>query len=157
MNIFFLAADPYVAASMQCDKHIVKMIVETAQILATVHARYGATETPYRPTHAKHPSTLWAGDSVSNYRWLVSHGMGLCIEYTRRYGKRHKTQDIIEQLKEPPLDMIDVGFTSMPQCMPDEYKTDDVVTAYRNYYKGAKAHFAKWKYTTPPTWWLEVA
>lgn len=154
MNIFRLADDPYTAAMMQCDKHVVKMIVETAQILSTVYNRYGK-EAHYKPTHAKHPSTLWAGDSTSNYRWLVSHGIGLCSEYTRRYHKRHKCQDIIEQLSEPPEGVPDDGYTTFPQCMPDQYKCDDPVVAYRSYYKGEKAYMAKWKYTETPQWWKE--
>jgi hypothetical protein len=156
MNIFYLAADPYVAASMHCDKHVCKMIIETAQMLSSVQARYGSDNTPYKPTHVKHPSTLWAGDSSSNYRWLVSLGKGLCNEYTRRYGKIHKTQEIIDKLSESPDGLPDVGYTKMPQCMPEEYKTEDSITAYRNYYIADKARFAKWKYTETPAWWPSV-
>ena len=37
MNIFVLDRNPVIAAQMQCDKHIVKMIVESGQMLSTVH------------------------------------------------------------------------------------------------------------------------
>ena len=153
MNIFFVAADPYVAAGMMCDKHVVKMILETAQMLTSVYHRYGITDTTYKPTHVNHPSTVWAGDSASNYNWLVAHGNGLCSEYTRRYGKVHKTQAVLDALSNPPNGIPEIGITPMPQCMPDEYKVvGDTIAAYRKYYRGAKAYMAKWKTGNMPEW-----
>ena len=84
MNIFVLHEKPEIAATMACDKHVVKMILETAQMMCTVVASYGH-ETPYRATHAKHPCTIWAAQSRANWNWLVEHGMSLCDEYTKRY------------------------------------------------------------------------
>ena len=83
MNIFVVHQDPQIAAQMLCDKHVVKMILETAQMLCTVVSHTGA-ETPYRATHAKHPCTLWAAHSKANWEWLVAHGKAMCMEYTRR-------------------------------------------------------------------------
>ena len=37
MNIFILDKDPMKAAMMLCDRHVPKMIVESAQMLSTVH------------------------------------------------------------------------------------------------------------------------
>lgn len=147
MNIFVLHPNPVEAAQMQCDKHVIKMCLETAQMLSTV------SNGPYKPTHAKHPCTLWAGSNLTNYGWLVKHGLALCEEYTHRYGKRHKCQDIIESLAIPP-DHLPVGITPFAQCMPDECKHIDPIMAYRQYYH-TKAAFAKWTKRAAPHWWMQ--
>ena len=130
---------------MQCDKHVVKMVLETAQILSTVSGG------PYKPTHSKHPCVLWAGANQTHYAWLVCHGLALCTEYTKRYGKRHKCQDVIESLMTPP-EHLPIGIGPFVQCMPDQYKDHDPVVAYRKYYH-SKADFAEWRYTPAPYWW----
>jgi len=151
MNIFVLDSDPEVAASMACDKHVVKMVLETAQMMCTVVASYGH-DTPYRPTHKKHPCTLWAGRSRANWSWLVDHGMSLCEEYTRRYGKVHKSQRVIEWCAMTHIDLPNVSRTPFAQAMPPQYKNPCAVTAYRDYYLGEKSGFATWK-TRAPSWW----
>ena len=128
------------AARYHCDQHIVKMPLETAQILCTALHRYGV-EAPYRPTHVKHPSVLWAGDSADHFRWLVRFGKALCAEYTFRYGRRHKSEDVLDHMPDN-LPMPDTGWTDPPQAMPDIYKGDDAVAAYRAFYRGDKAVFA---------------
>jgi len=144
MNIFVLDEDPVIAAQMQCDKHIVKM-------LCSVWHRYGLEDkVPYKEAHKKHPCTLWAGDSMDNYNWLWLHGMELCFEYTRRYNKIHKCQQVIMDLSYPSPSKFNFDNyfgTPHPQCMPDEYKcaSDDAVLAYRKYYVNDKKDIAKWK------------
>ena len=153
VNIFYLDKDPKIAAKYHCDKHVVKMILETAQVLSAVHHRYHMPA-PYKETHKNHPSVLWAGETWNNYAWLWRLGMELCKEYTRRYKKKHKCQWLLENdLRLPPPGIpIDEPFTDPPMCMPDEYKTfDDTVEAYKNYYRGAKAYMAVWKYSDKPT------
>ena len=140
MNIFFLDRDIDRAARYHCDQHIVKMPLETAQILCTALHRYGIAA-PYRPTHAKHPSVLWAGDSAAHFKWLRRFGKALCAEYSVRYGRRHKCEDVIDSLPDD-LPMPDAGWTDPPQVMPDTYKGDDAVAAYRAFYRGDKASFA---------------
>ena len=159
MNIFRVDNDPVKSAQMLCDKHIVKMPLETAQMLCSVWHRYGqGTNVPYKEVHKKHPCTLWAGDSMDNYNWLWQHGMELCFEYTRRYNKIHKSQQVIMDLSYPsPSKFIfdnRVG-TPQPQCMPDEYKVlDNAVQAYKNYYIGAKSKIAQWnKSRSVPAWY----
>lgn len=151
MNIFVVDKDPVVAATMLCDKHVVKMIVETAQMLCTV-ARTNGHELRYRSTHAKHPCTLWTGKSKQNWNWLVAHGLSMCDEYTRRYGRRHKTQDVLESAKNLQINLPKIGLTPFAQAMPAQYKNADPVLAYRQYYVGEKSSFAKWK-VKPPLWW----
>lgn len=146
MNIFILSTNPVEAAQMQCDKHVIKQTLESAQILSTVAGG------PYKPTHQNHPCTLWAGQNQTNFNWLVRHALALCDEYTRRYNKRHKSQDIIERIADAPPEL-PIGVSSFVQCMPDEYKDKDPVIAYRKYYH-SKAKFASWK-TEPPYWWMD--
>lgn len=141
MNIFYLHGAPDVAATMMHDKHVVKMVLETAQILSAVYARYGKPA-PYRATHSNHPSVLWAGDTVWQYQWLVAHGKALCAEYTHRYGRVHKSQEVIDALAAPPMHT--AGWTQPPQCMPDEFRDTCAITAYRKYYLGAKVVQSKW-------------
>ena len=151
MNIFVLHHNPIIAAQMQCDKHVVKMILETAQMLCTVAHDHGF-DAPYKATHKKHPCTLWTGKSKENWGWVIKHGLGLCAEYTKRYGRVHKSQQHIEWCQRLPINLPQTGLTQFAQAMPVEYKNDCAVTAYRAYYHGEKAGFAKWK-TEAPDWW----
>jgi hypothetical protein len=80
LNIFYLDNDPEIAAKYHCDKHVVKMILETAQVLTAVKHRYGETDTTYKCTHKNHPSTKWAGDRTLHYVWLWKLGIELCRE-----------------------------------------------------------------------------
>lgn len=149
MNIFTVETCPVRSAQALCDKHVVKMPVETAQMLSTAVVRHGGTST-YRPTHSRHPCTVWAGDSRQNFRWLVVHGMALCHEYTARYGKVHKSQAVIQACNDQAqLLPLSPGFVDQPICMPDEYRRDSVVESYREFYRGAKSHFATWKRNRP--------
>lgn len=147
MNIFVLSLDPIEAAQMQCDKHVVKMIVETAQMLCTVGTG------PYKRTHEKHPCTVWASRSLDNFNWLIKHGLALCEEYIYRYNKRHKTQDVIETVMSPN-EFYQDGLTPFALAMPEEFKRDCPVEAYRLYYHTKKS-FARWTKRGRPAWWAE--
>ena len=157
MNIFALHSDPYLAEKMHCDKHVVKMILETAQMLSTAHHVHDmecAQDGLYKIAHKNHPSTKWVRESNNNYMWAWCLMHGLCKEYTARYGKIHATETkLLQKLMNPPNN-IPIGCkTSIPQCMPIEYKCDDTVQAYRNYYIGAKKNIAVWKHGNYPEWW----
>jgi hypothetical protein len=145
MNIFILEVNPQVAAQMLMDKHVVKMALETAQILSTVSGG------PYKPTHKNHPCVLWAGSFSENYAWLVEHGIGICNEYEYRYGKEHKCQEVIYKLRNPP-NTLTKGLSPFVQCMPDDYKKELAVDAYRAYYH-SKRSFATWTKRNKPYWW----
>ena len=151
MNIFVLDESPEEAARMQCDKHVVKMILESAQMLCSV---WPDGRAPYKRAFYNHPCTKWVRESAHNHFWLLQHAKALCREYTRRYGKVHKTQEVIEWCYEndPPWQDLGhpldpwKGLTPFAQAMPDEYKVEgDAVQAYRNYYIGDKSRFATWK------------
>lgn len=205
MNIFVLSNDPRSAAHAHCDRHVVKMIVEYAQLMSTAHRLLDGTvqtfqkpdgktqklhllegehavliskmapshrdqksefklqRNPYKfsiqdpkcygVTHANHPCAVWARESSSNYLWLLDLFTELCQEYTRRYKREHKThKDLYKYLSRPPLHLDQGGLTPFPQTMPDEYRNEDTVHAYQNYYVGAKASFARWTNRQVPTW-----
>lgn len=154
MNIFFLDFDTKKCAEYHCDKHVVKMILETAQLLCGVHwfLPENTDHIPYKLSHKNHPCAIWARESLSNYLYLCELGLELCKEYTYRYGKRHKSQEVIEWCLDTKPNIKDVGFTTPPKAMPDEYKVDDVIESYRNYYRGAKISFAVWKNRPTPQW-----
>ena len=157
MNIFFLDLDVNKCAKDHCDKHVVKMILETAQLLCGVHHIVGQVtpQVPYKLSHKNHPCSIWTRSSLSNYLYLCELGLALCKEYTNRYEKRHKSQDVIEWCLVNKPNIKDIGFTEPPKAMPDEYKVSDVVESYRNYYRGAKMGFAVWKNGNTPKWILE--
>ena len=146
MNIFFVHRDPAIAAQMLHDKHVVKMILETAQILSTAAIRHGApADGLYKPTHENHPSVRWAGDVVGNFAWLSLHGTALCREYSRRFGKIHKSQEVVLSCIARGRVLPAGDMTDPPQCMPEEYKIPgDPVGGYRRYYLGAKVQQSRW-------------
>lgn len=144
MNIFYVHPEPVVAATMLHDKHVVKMVLETTQILCAVHHRYGA-EAPYRATHMNHPSVLWAGDTVQQYGWTWKHGIALANEYRARYGRQHACAAILDGLQRPPTGLHTAGWVQPPQCMPDEFVTPgDAIAGYRKYYLARKVDQSKW-------------
>lgn len=138
MNIFVLDINPINAARFHLDKHIVKMPLETAQILSTINGG------PYKPTHKNHPCTKWAMESRANYSWLVKFGFALCDEYTFRYGKTHACEFVIWQCRFAPDSLPDIEMTPFALAMPDDCKQHDAVTSYRSYYKNHKSSIAKW-------------
>lgn len=140
MNIFYLNEDPVKAAQAQYNKHVVKMILESAQMLCTAHHYYGnGDNVPYRMTHVNHPSTKWVRESDEHYMWLYIHMLALGDEYKQRYGREHltiaKCREVLHKL---PPNMPKRGFTQPPQAMPDEYKDECSVKAYWNYYIAEK-------------------
>jgi hypothetical protein len=158
MNIFFLDEDVKKCAQYHVDKHVVKMILETAQLLCGVHHMtvhdtiHDTGQVPYKLSHKNHPCSIWCRESLSNYLYLCELGLELCKEYTYRYGKRHKSQDVIEWCLINKPNIPDIEFTEPAKAMPDEYKVKSVVESYRNYYVGAKSGFAIWKNREKPFW-----
>ena len=151
MNIFVLHNNPTTAAQYACDTHVVTMILASAQLLCTV-VRVLGIEAPYRATHKNHPCTIWARQTQQNWNWLIDHALALCTEYTKRYGKIHKSQKHIEWCQSLSIKLPNTGLTPFAQAMPEQYKNTCAVTAYRAYYHGEKASFATWK-TETPYWW----
>jgi hypothetical protein len=162
MNIFYLSSDPETAAQMACDKHVIKMILETAQLLYTAqhlsdNNLYDCPYQPYKVAHKNHPSAIWARSSMDQYNWLCQLGLAYCDEYKFRYGydKEHSSHKHLIWLYNNPPVLDYNGFIEPPQCMPEQYKDyDDCIQAYRNYYIGEKLPFAKYTVREVP-YWLE--
>jgi hypothetical protein len=162
MNIFVLDADPFKSAQYHCNKHVCKMIVESAQILSTVHhvTKSCIPITIYKKTHENHPCSIWARKCIENYQWLALMALELCKEYTFRYNKTHKTENLLMHLATNwpflPSHYNEKGHCSVSpfaQAMPEKYRIEnDAITAYRNYYKYEKKHFAKYTKREVPSW-----
>lgn len=171
MNIFYLDKDFTKCAEYHCDKHIVKMIVEYAQLLSTAHRmldgysyvyNYKTKEGNlddfdmhirlYSITHPNHPCTLWVQKSHRNYMWLLSLFQACCAEYKKRYQKIHKTSELYKYLMFYPKNIPKGGFTLPPMLMPEHLKGKSVVQSYRRYYLEYKMRFAKWNYSPKPYW-----
>lgn len=175
MNIFYVDSDALVSARSLVDKHVVKMILETAQLLSTAHRLLDGRQVPgksktgrnvkryvledhrddviYQATHVNHPSAVWTRTSVENYLWLVEHYYGLLEEYQYRYGKVHACNRIAYDLQSPPKNLTDYDMTVMPCAMDKQYIiSDDPVINYRNYYVRGKQHLHAWTKRQPPEW-----
>jgi len=157
MNIFYINEDPIIAARELADDHIRKMQIESAQMCCTAHWETGG-EAPYKRAHKNHPSTKWTKESLPQYLWLVEHGLEICNEFEKRYGKKHKTKDVLEWLRDNKPNIPNNGFKTPPMCMPEIYKTDDVIESYRKFYIEDKVKIKKldWKkLNNKPEWILE--
>jgi hypothetical protein len=180
VNIFYLDHDVRKCAEMHNDKHVVKMILEYAQLLSTAHRVLDGVEliglsdsgrkkkfwtlgdsrdyTLYKATHINHPSAVWVRKSAQNYMWLAEMLEVLCGEYTYRYGKVHKVErdGLMQLLKnEFPKNLPIAPFTEPTPAMPDDVKIiGDSIKSYRNYYINNKAHLANWKKRTTPEWYI---
>jgi hypothetical protein len=168
MNIFALDNDPAIAATYLCDKHVPKMLLESAQLLSTL-ARYYVPQHRcdaaglYKSTHQKHPCQLWLQDNPSNWAWLLEHAEAINEEYDNRFNKQHKSYPVMLGASEILKDNA-YGYTStihytlhtpFVQCMPEQYYIEnDPVTAYRKYYVYEKRYFARWKRGTPQPEWF---
>lgn len=158
MNIFFVYLSAKLAARSLCDKHIIKLALETAQLLSTTMYIINESENKniYKMTHRNHPCAIWVRNSQENFKWTIEHGLELCYEYTRRYHKIHKSQAVIEYIQ-THFDITKIKkkqFTMPVICMNDEYKiSQDPIICYREYYIKNKSRFAKWKNTSPPDWY----
>tara|TARA_R110002049_G_scaffold151738_1_gene315481 strand:- start:1507 stop:2001 length:495 start_codon:yes stop_codon:yes gene_type:complete len=163
MNIFYVNTDPAKAAICLPDKLVVKMPLESAQMLSTAHRVHNGEEWCdlngiYKKAYLNHPCTIWARESVQNYTWLYYHFYALCKEYETRYDRQHLSfVKLNDKLCQAPIGIPDIGLTPMPQAMPDQYKDSDPVKAYRNYLINEK-HYAQWNKCTPkPNWWVKEA
>ena len=146
MNIFVLDEEPRLAAQAHCDKHVVKMVLESAQMLSTV------LDGPYKPTHKNHPCTRWVAQSQDNAMWLWELMVHLNGEYITRWNKgdNHLAYAKCAHLIEKRFSLPNAGLTPFALAMPDECKSDDAVESYRTYYRTKS--FAEWR-NGAPAWW----
>lgn len=184
MNIFYLDPDPIVCAQQHCDKHVVKMIIEYAQLMSTAHRLLDGNQWTgrttagrkiqrwfhpdslmnselYKACHWNHPSAKWVRESKANYNWLYEMWTHLCEEYTYRYGREHLTKQKLEyHLLLPPDNASDAPFTQPTPAMnayPECIVEGDSMKSYHNFYWADKREFAKWTKRKVPQWWMEKA
>lgn len=183
MNIFYLHPDPVICAMMHNDKHVVKMILEYAQLLSTAHRIIDGTESIglsksgrkqkryvlsdnrdsvlYSATHINHPSAKWVRHSEAHYSWLFSLFCSLLREYTFRYGKRHSAERLISHLMKSPDNIPkNVAYSAPWRAMPEEYKVSRneegyTLKSYRAYYLGAKVKMCRWTNRPMPKWFVD--
>lgn len=156
MNIFYLDYDVNKCSQYHVDSHVVKMPLETAQLLCSVHWLIG-NKAPYKLTHKNHPSSIWTRKSKSNYSWLCDLGINICDEYTHRYGKIHASKQVIEWCKNNlPDNLPDLEFNEPTPAMGVEYLVENnSLASYRNYYREGKKHLHSWKKRNIPEWILK--
>lgn len=179
MNIFFLHNDPVIAAQMQCDRHIVKMTIESAQMLSTAHRMLDGIEhfelnatgrrirrwyledarenVMYKAVHMNHPCTIWTRQNSANYLWHYEHFVALCDEYTYRYGnKTHKTDSLLRRPLTQLPDNIIQGDKITPPAMAIEESCKfekNPVECYRRFYETKQARFSMhWTKRKAPDW-----
>ena len=154
MNIFVLDNNIKECAKYHINCHSTKMCVEYSQLLCSAHwVTNSQYLIPYKLSHKNHPCALWVRECIENYNWLCELGLSLCEEYTYRYGKRHKSQDVIEWcLSHKPNIPTNGGITKFALAMPDKYKVNDAVESYRLYYINEKHNLAMWKNRETPHW-----
>jgi hypothetical protein len=180
MNIFYLSHDPKTCAVYHCDKHVVKMIIEYAQLLSTAHRICDGHEYTdltannrkikrwrlsdereqrlMKASHINHPSNIWARANHLNYKWLYEMWCHLLDEYTHRYGKVHACARLRDILAQAP-EKIPVGLreTEPTPAMPDDCKiVNDSLASYHKYYNEKKTHFARWTKRSVPEWYLTI-
>ena len=165
MNIFFLSWTIQLCAQYHCDKHVIKMILEYTQLLSTAWFITDPDKAEllykqdkiYKKTHINHLSSIWVRECKENYIWLCYLGLELCKEYAFRYDKspeQHKTYNKLIFLSNNIPSLPDNnGYITIPKmCMPDIYKRDNPVLAYRLYYINEKNKLFTWKNRDKPKW-----
>jgi hypothetical protein len=176
MNLFFLSRNPREAARAHCNRHVVKMVLETAQLLSTAHrvadgrlacgtsksgrkasvrvlSDAGREGLLYRATHANHPVAAWIRKSSRHYAWAYRLFQELLCEYQFRYGKVHACSKLLAALAAPPTAVRDAGFDEPPKCMPEKFHAaGDAVACYREYYREDKHHLLQYKARDRPAW-----
>lgn len=180
MNIFYLHKDPQICAEMHCDKHVVKMIIEYAQLMSTTHRildgeqyldltangrkikRWRMHDSQMeqglmKASHINHPSNVWVRAGKENYMWLYQMWLCLMKEYTHRYEKHHACESRIKYLMSPPKNISVATFTEPTPAMPDDVKVaGDSIKSYHNYYINNKTHLASWKKRNKPEWYSAI-
>ena len=178
MNIFYLHKEPEVSAQLHCDKHVVKMIIEYAQMLSTAHRMvdgeqyYGLSKNGrriarwrhpnsnlenvlYKASHINHPSAVWVRENAIQYQYMYDLFVALCDEYTYRYGKVHMTDSKLRDVLNNIPDKMPLGdWREPPQAMPDDVKSESSLDAYHKYYREYKKSFAKWTNREVPQFML---
>lgn len=154
MNIFILDTIPRVCAQWHVDRHVVKMPLESAQLLCNAITWHGGVS-KYKTVHKNHPCSVWVRQNHSNFMWLVKMGKALCAEYSYRYERIHACEEVIDDCVSKSHYLPSGPLSDFAQAMPTEFKRSCPVEAYRAYYNGAKRKLAVWSKRERPYWWIE--
>lgn len=162
MNVFYLDHDIKKCVKHHCDKHVVKMVTETAQLISNVHRIFpGDNFFPdfimnYDKRHINSPHAKWLRESIENYKFLCKFGLELYNEYQFRYNKpdkHHRAIQIFKWSLQNTPNLPNLSFSYPPIVMDDEFKIkNNIVLSYRNLYMTDKRHFMSWKNRNKPTW-----
>lgn len=153
MNIFVTHPDPAVSAKVLPDKHVVKMPLESCQMLSIIYSKWyfnwgdlhkkdGTAYFTEKGGFRNHPCTAWAAKNIFNTAWLIQHGCSLAMEYTHRYGKVHGCAGTLFEAKKIFNRNAEYDITcscmaeNFARAMPDKWKYDktiDTYTAYKRY------------------------
>ena len=161
MNRFIIGHVPQEIVQFMCDKHVVKMPLEEAQMLCTVLRKaspeFADAHGLYKMAHKNHPCTLWAGETRSNYMYAFRLWNHMCLEYTYRYGKRHATERFLEAFR-IGAELVPEGLmTQHPECFGDhaDLKSGEFwpVDSYRAFYNTKQHRFKMtWTKRDVPYW-----
>jgi hypothetical protein len=161
MNIFILSGDPYNAAIWQCDAHVVKMVLESTQLLCNCFPP-DSFHLQYARTHYNHPCSIWARESIQNYNWLYDHTFHLMHEYNHRYGRVHKCHSVFRNLPSPSDYIQNFEQTPFALAMPIEFYVFsestkgeiNAIESYRKYYHHKRESMKLFRYTnrSVPEW-----
>lgn len=159
MNIFVLAEQPDAAARFHCDKHVVKMVLESVQLLCTAHHQIDGPDAPdgvYGTiSNPNHPVAKWTRATSGNYLWTFALAAALGAQFYHRYHKAHASIALLPRLFYAPAGITLGPRTPFEQCMPDAFKGPDAVHAYRLFYATEKMRFARWRRGVTEPYWLE--
>lgn len=157
MNIFATSDDPVECARSLDDKRLVKMVLESAQLLSTAMNICGG-KGPYKSTHINHPCSVWTRASRGNYWWLLNHFKALCDEYTARYGRIHKCNDYYPELSLGARSIPDGNLMPFTNC--SKFKDIETKLAYRftmiSKWETDEENKRppRWTNSSPPSWLL---
>lgn len=162
MNIFILDYDPCLAARYHMDVHVIKMTIESLQMLSCCAVYYDvpSSHSLYEPTRSNHPCNIWLRESFDNVLWLRDLFLALCREYTYRYRKVIKCEEKLGYLEECISQLQNVmpklGLTPFALAMPEECKVGDTVESYRCYYLKFKKQMPRsgWRRRRPAPRWF---
>lgn len=172
MNIFVLDEDIRLAAQYHMDVHVIKQILETAQMLSTAHWASNSNYTPqYKMTHKNHGCNLWLVKSQANYKWLCAFGLALCDEFRYRRGKEHKSEAVLKDLAlhVPPIPNLPLTEHYKAVGKDEDLRALPVVECYRAYYNRYKQFYirktrngketkiyASWTGRSVPNWFKQI-
>lgn len=150
MNIFATSQCPIQCAQEMTNVHVVKMILESAQLLSTAHFVLDGVQVGYKPTHKNHPCAVWCRETTGNYAWLYNHFKALCREFTLRADKIHKSSEQLQALWLWPENICADGQTPFALCMPEEFARLGLFDQTKAYQAYLNVKFAEWRSRDKP-------